>query len=686
MNRRIAVCLALLLAVLLPCASRLVAAEGKQPLAQLPYSPSLDFTSMDQTANPCVDFYQYSCGGWVKKNPIPADQARWSVYGKMTDENQQYLWGLLQEAAAGGAKRTPAQQKIGDYFAACMDEPAVEKLGMKPIEADFAAIKGLGSAAQLAPLVGRLHLETGGSVLFGFGSNQDFGDSSQVIAFAVSGGLGLPDRDYYVKDDARSQETRKEYVAHMARMFGLIGDAPEAAAAAAQTVLKIETGLAKATLTRVEQRDPHRLYHDVKLKDFQAMVPSFRWSEYFTAIGLKNPAHLNVTEPDFYKQLESTLKKESLADLKTYLRWHVLTERAPYMSKAFVQEDFNFFSKYLRGVQEMQPRWKRCVRFIDRDLGEALGQVFVEKNFSPALKTRTLDMVHQIENAMEARIQGLDWMEAVTKTHALEKLHAMRNKIGYPDQWRDYGPVRVERGDFAGDVTRAQAFESKRQLAKIGKPLDRGEWGMTPPEVNAYYNPFMNDINFPAGVLQPPLYDPKMDDAPNYGNTGGTIGHELTHGFDDEGRQFDAQGNLKDWWTEKDGKEFETRAACVVDQYAQYTVVDDIKLNSKLTLGEDVADLGGTIIAYLAWKNATQGQDLKPVDKLTPDQRFFIGYAQWACGDERDESKRLNAVTNPHSPGIYRINGVVVNMPEFAAAFSCSPGQPMVKEKVCRIW
>ncbi len=416
------------------------------------------------------------------------------------------------------------------------------------------------------------------------------------------------------------------------------------------------------------------------------LTPSFGWAAYWSAIGLPAPAVVNVTEPDFYKEVERQLASRPIADWKTYLRWHLAHAKAPYLSSQFVRMNFDFYSKYLRGVTEMQPRWKRCVRYVDGSLGEALGQVFVEKTFTGDTKARALAMVNQIERAMETDLNQISWMGADTKKQALVKLHGLVNKIGYPDKWRDYSALRIARGDFLGNVDRAIEFESRRQLNKIGKPVDRTEWQMTPPTVNAYYDPQMNDINFPAGVLQPPLYDPKMDDAPNYGNTGATIGHELTHGFDDEGRQFDAKGNLRDWWTKKDSDEFTTRAACVVDQYAQYTVVDDIRINSKLTLGEDVADLGGTLLAYMAWKEATKGQDLKPVDGFTPDQRFFIGMAQWACGDERPENKRLNAVTNPHSPDEYRINGVVSDMPEFARAFSCKAGQPMVRADACRVW
>ncbi|PYQ53101.1 MAG: M13 family peptidase [Acidobacteria bacterium] len=672
-----------------PARAATAATAPKRPLTTLPYTPSLDLAAMDRSVDPCVDFFSYSCGGWKRRNPIPPDQARWDVYGKLTEDNAQFLWGMLEESGKPSPTRDAATQKIGDYFAACMEEAAVEKAGATPLKSDLDAIAALSAKDALGGLLGRLHLTVDSSaMLFGFGSEQDFKDSSRVIGFATAGGLGLPDRDYYVKDDAKSQETRQRYVQHVEKMLRLLGEAPEAAARDGATVMRVETALAKASLTRVDKRDPYKIYHRLHRAELQALTPSFRWADYLRASGQPDLDDINVTEPDFYKEMEARLKGESLGDLQTYLRWHLVHNRARYLSRPFVDENFAFYSAYLRDVKEQQPRWKRCVQWVDRDLGEALGQVFVRKAFPPELKASTSEMVRQIETAMEQRLKDLPWMGAATKGQALSKLHAMNNKIGYPDRWRDYTSLDIRRGGFAGNVERAVEFESRRQLAKIGKPVDRGEWGMTPPTVNAYYNPLMNDMNFPAGVLLPPLYDPKLDAAPNYGNTGSTIGHELTHGFDDEGRQFDDKGNLRDWWTPQDAAEFEKRAACVSDQYGQYTVVDDIKLNSKLTLGEDVADLGGTLIALQAWRNAVAGKALANRDGFTPDQRFFIGFAQWACGDERPASKRVNAVTNPHSPLEYRINGVVVNVPDFAAAFSCRPGQPMVKEadKVCRIW
>ena len=660
-------------------------AQTPAPLSRLPYSPSLDTTSMDRSVDPCTDFFHYSCGAWIKKNPIPPDEAHWDVYSKLAYDNELFLWGILDEAAKKTEGRSAVEQKIGDYFHACMDEGAIEKAQAFALQPDLDAIAHLSSVRALAALVASEQLQ-GTETLFGFESNQDFEDSERVIAFAAAGGLGLPDRDYYVQDDPKMKEIREKYVVHVGRMFELLGDEPKAAAAEAATVMAIETALAKASLTRVELRDPHNLFHKMTLEQVKALAPSFDWDAYLAKGGLSGISIANVTEPAFFKELNRQLQSQDLGNWKTYLRWHLAHSKAPYLSSKFVDENFAFFSKTLRGIDQLQPRWKRCVRYVDRDLGEALGQVFVAKTFGPDVKAKTLDMTRQIEKAMESDIQGLSWMGPETKQQALLKLHTMVNKIGYPDKWRDYSSVQIAPDDFAGDVARAAAFEAHRDLAKIGKPVDRTEWGMPPPTVNAYYNAQMNDINFPAGVLQPPLFDFKLDDAPNYGNTGATIGHELTHGFDDEGRNFDAKGNLRDWWTKKDAAAFEERTACVVDQYAHYTVIDNIKINSKLTLGEDVADLGGTLLAYIAWKNATSGHDLQPIDGFTPDQRFFIGMAQWACGDERPESKRLHAVTDPHSPLEYRINGVVSNMPEFGRAFACKAGLPMVRAKVCRVW
>ena len=652
----------------------------------LPYTPSLDISAMDKSVDPCVDFYHYSCGGWVQKNPIPPDQTSWSVYGKLYVDNLTYLRGILEEAAAA-KDRDPVTQKIGDYYASCMNETLVEKLGTKPMQPDLAVVEDVNSVNDLASVIARFQLK-GIGVPFDFGPKQDPDDSDKMIVGVEQGGLGLPDRDYYVKDDAKAKETRERYVQHVQKMFELLGDSPDVAKKNAAVVMRMETSLAKASLTRVERRDPYKEKHKMTVPDLYKIAPDFNWKQFFSDAGVPKFEILNVSWPDFFKDVNAQLKSASLADWKTYLRWHLAHSRAPYLSSAFVNENFDFYRKYLRGATELQPRWKRCVQYVDNDLGEALGQAYVRKTFGPELKSSTVEMTQQIEDAMAVRIQQLDWMSPTTKQQALVKLKGIRNKVGYPDKWRDYSSVEILPDDFYGNNIRATQFEEKRQIAKIGQPVDRTEWDMTPPTVNAYYNLQMNDINFPAGVLQPPLYDAKMDAAPNYGNTGSTIGHELTHAFDDEGRQFDAKGNLKDWWTNEDADQFMKHADCVVNQYGQYVIVDDIKINSKLTEGEDVADLGGTILAYNAWKQDTKGMTLTDADGFTPDQRFFIGFAQWACENQRPENLRVSAVTNPHSPGRDRINGVVVNMPEFAKAFGCKAGQPMVKpdDKVCRVW
>ena len=659
----------------------------KRPLAALPYTPGLDVSAMDRTADPCVDFFAYACGGWRKANPIPADQAAWSTYAKLQDENEQFLWGILEEAARlPDAQRTPAQRRVGDYYAACMDEGAVEAAGARPLAKDLAAISALRSKADLAGLLGGLDPSLADGFVFGFGSEQDYADTDAVIGLLAASGLGLPDRDYYVKDDARSKEAQAKYVEHLGRLLTLLGDPPERAAEAARTAMSIETALAKASLTRVEKRDPYKVYHRMDPAGLAKLAPSLRWKDYFARQRVPALPALNVAEPAFVQEVDRLVREEPLGAWRSWLRTRVVLLRAPYLSTPFQEEWFAFHRAYLNGVKQELPRWKKCVRWVDRDLGFELGKVFVAKAFPAAAKEAAAALVQNVEKAMEVRLAKLDWMGDATKAQALAKLRAMRNKIGYPDRWRDYSRLAVARGDFAGNVSRALRLENGRVLAKIGKPVDRGEWQMTPPTVNAYYDQTLNDMNFPAGVLLPPLFDLRLDLAPGYGNTGGTVGHELVHGFDDEGRNFDAKGNLRDWWTKEDAAAFQERARCVSDQYAQYTVVDDVKINSKLTLGEDIADLAGVLAAWDAWKLAA-GRTLEPRDGLTPAQRFFVGYAQWACGEVRPEALRVRAATDPHSPYWARVNGLVVNVPEFREAFSCTVGQPMApRAEVCRIW
>ena len=646
------------------------------------YHSVLDVDSMDPGVDPCTDFFTYSCGGWLKKNPIPPDKTSWGLSAKLADDNRVLLREILEEAAPAPNK-DPIKQKIGDYYTACMDEKTIEAAGTSPLKAQFEQIKTMQSKRDVARVAAAM-VNTG--ALFDFSSNQDYKDSTQVIAEVDQDGLGLPDRDYYVKTDPKSVELRQTYLTHVQKMFELLGDSPSVAATEAQTVMRIETALANGSMTQVERRDPKLLYHKMTREQLETLSPSFDWKQYFSATGQPGLSTLNVTAPEFFKAMEAELQKEDLESWKAYLRWHLVHAGASYLSSAFVNTDFDFFGKTLSGAQELEPRWRRCVSYTDNHLGEALGQAYVKRAFPPEAQQRAQKMVKEIELAMEHDIQSLTWMSPETKQRALEKLHAVANKIGYPDKWRDYSTLTISRNDAMGNAMRARVFEFHRQLAKIGKPVDRGEWGMTPPTVNAYYNPQINDINFPAGILQPPFFDPKADDAPNYGDMGATIGHELTHGFDDEGRQFDARGNLRDWWTPEDGKQFEQRASCISDQYSQYVAVDDIKINGQLTLGENVADLGGLMLAYMAWQDETRGKKLDSIDGFTPEQRFFIGYGQSWCSNTRDESQRMYATIDPHSPDKYRANGVVANTPEFQQAFHCKPGSAMVRENRCRVW
>ena len=667
----------------------IASAANDQPTISLPYTPSLDINAMDRSADPCEDLYQFACGGWVKNNPIPADQSRWSTYGKAYVDNQRYLWGILEENSRNNPQRNATQTMIGDYFASCMNETGIEELGGTPLDSDLQAIAGIDNKQQLGALIGRLITHTDAGVFFmGLGSEQDAEDSSKMIGGIHAGGLGLPDRDYYLEDDENKEATRQAYLAHVAAMFELLGETADQASHSAKTVMRIETALARASLTRVERRDPHKVYHRKSLQQLQQLAPAIDWMSLFSQTGLDTKPWLNLSQPAFIEETQATIERESLEDLKIYLRWGLVNTRAELLSSPFRDQDFAFYSAHLRGIKEQKPRWRTCVSQVDNQLGEALGREFVERSFPPERREEARRMSLQIQQVMAERIDQMAWLSPQTRAQAHDKLEKMRNKIGYPDQWRDYSSIRIAREDYFGNATRATEFDLQRQLGQIGKPVDLDEWFMTPAMVNAYYNPSMNDINFPAGVLMPPLYDSKMDDAPNYGNTGGTIGHELIHGFDDEGRQFDSGGNLRDWWTPQDAEAFEQRADCIREQYATYNVIDDIFINSELTSGEDIADLGGLILAWEAWKKETADQELSSVDGLSPEQRFFVGFAQWACADERPESLRLHAATDPHSPPKYRINGVVVNMPEFGEAFSCKADAAMVKpvETICRIW
>ena len=666
-----------------------VPAPSVQPLRKMPYSPSLDVASMERSVDPCADFYKYVCGGWEKRNPIPADQAAWSVYAKLENDNQQFLWGILEEDAEA-AQRTAVQQKVGDFYGSCMDTAAIDARGLKPLQPLLDRVNAARSRDALIAMLPELEHDNPGTFFFDTGTEQDATNASLMIAAvgvgSAGGGLGLPDRDYYTNTDAHSIEIREKYAVFIQRLLTLAGDSPKTAKSEADAVLRIETALAKAQLTRVERRDPHKVYHPMPLAQLGQTVPAVEWEHFFAVQGAPGLKQINVSQPEEMKAVQAELAGEPVPALGAYLRFHLLAGASPFLATPFREAQFDFYAHTLRGVAQEPPRWKTCVRAVDRNLGEALGQEFVARTFSADMKAKTELMTGQIETEMGNEIEALDWMSAPTKAEALRKLHAIRNKIGYPAQWRDYSSLAVKGDDYFGNGERANRFENARQWAKLGKPVDLNEWGMTPPTVNAYFNPQMNDINFPAGVLQPPLYDPSLDDAPNYGNTGATIGHELTHAFDDEGRQFDAKGNLRDWWTPGDAKGFEERINCVRDQYAKYVIVDDIHINSRLTSGEYVADLGGTLLAYLAWQLNEGGKTLRDADGFTPDQRFFIGMGQWACENQRPEELRVNALTDPHSPGFARINGVVSNLPAFERAFGCKAGQPMVHAPVCKVW
>jgi len=657
--------------------------------AQTPAGPAstplqFDLTAIDKSVNPCVDFYQYACGSWMKKNPIPPDQATWGRFSELQERNREILHQILEQASKPVAGRDATTQKIGDYYAACLDEKAIDAKALKPLQPELDRIRNLKDKAQIADEIAHLHA-LGVGALFEFNSGQDFKDSNDVIAQFDQGGLGLPERDYYLKDDAKSVETRQKYVAHVQRMLELAGEKPDQAKTDADAVMRLETALAKGSLDMVSRRDPEKVYHRIGKQELAALSPAFRWNEYFAASGAPAFQSLNVSYPEFVKAINGEIQSASLADWKTYLTWHLLHSTSAFLPAAFAQETFNFYGKVLSGAETMRPRWKRCADFTDQDLGEALGKKYVELTFGADGKERTLKMVDALEKALGQDIEQLSWMTPATKAQALIKLKAITNKIGYPDRWRDYSSVVIKPDDPLGNSFRASDFEFHRVLNKIGKPVDRLQWDMTPPTVNAYYDPQMNNINFPAGILQPPFFYKNVDDAVNFGGIGMVIGHELTHGFDDQGRQFDAQGNLKDWWTPKDAEEFQQRAACLADEYSGFSVAPGVHVNGKLTLGENTADNGGARVALMALLNTIGGNNAK-IDGYTPEQRFFLSFGQIWCENARPEALRTQVQTNEHSPPEFRVNGVVENMPEFQKAFACTPGQKMAPAHACRVW
>ncbi len=657
-------------------------------------APRFDVKHMDASVDPCVDFYQYACGTWMKNNPIPPDRGSYGRGRELQEYNLAMLKGILDKASTPDPTRTPVNQKIGDFYASCMDDKAAVGKPPAALKPDLDRIAAMKSKADLAAVVGSFHargsflaIGRGGSTpIFGFGAQSDYRDASKMVAGADQSGLGLPEKDYYFKEDEKSVATRKDYLDHLTKTFTLLGDAPARAAAAAQSVMAIETDLAKASLDRVSRREPKNLDHTMSFSDFTLLAPSFNWKAYFKEIHAPAFTSLNVAVPDFFKGMETAIGKHKLDAWKDYLRWRVAGAWSPYLGGAFEQEAFDFYGRKIGGAKEIPARWKRCVEAVDQNLGEALGQPYAEATFGAEGKERMLKLVNALQTSLEQDIQALGWMTPATKKQALVKLAAITDKIGYPDKWRDYSSVKIVRGDLIGNLQRARGFEVSRDLGKIGKPLDKSEWEMSPPTVNAYYNPQMNNINFPAGILQPPYFDRAMDDAVNFGAIGMVIGHELTHGFDDQGRQFDAQGDLEDWWTPEDAKAFTERAACLVDQYSSYTAVGDLKMNGKLTLGENTADAGGTRIAYMALMQTLADKPADKIDGFSPAQRFFLGQAQVWCANVSDEEARLRAQTDPHALPRYRVNGVVSNMPEFALAFSCKQDSPMVRQNACRVW
>ncbi len=664
------------------------AAQMSAPSAKSAASQRFSIDNIDKTADPCADFYQYACGNWLKTTEIPADQSQWVSFTELDERNQFTIRDILDKAAVDTPGRDAITQKIGDFYSSCMDEKSVEAKGSDPLKPELDRIAAVRDKASLIEAVAQLHL-SGARGFFSFYSQPDLHNADMVIATIDQGGLTLPDRNYYIKDDPKMVEMRQHLTDYATQLFILAGRSPEQAADAAKTVLRIETALAKASMDRTLRRDPKNRDHKMAREQAVALAPNFELNLYFSKVGAPAFTDLNVANPDFFKDVNGLLEAESLDALKTYTTWHLLNSAAPWLSKSWVDDNFKM-RQYLTGQAQNQDRWKRCVDETDSDLGEALGQKYIEVAFGADSKQRMLKMVDALEKSLNEDIADLPWMSDDTKKQAKVKLQAIRNKIGYPDVWRDYSSLKIERGDLMGNILRANEFEVRRQIAKIGKPLDRKEWGMTPPTVNAYYSGSHNEIVFPAGILQPPFFDKEMDDAVNMGGIGVVIGHELTHGFDDQGRKFDPQGNLRDWWTEQDGKEFEKRASCIADEYSSFTAIDDLKLNGRLTLGENTADNGGARIALMALRGMIaadkSGKAAEKIDGYTPEQRFFLGFGRVWCQKRRPELQRTLVNTDPHSPGRYRVNGVVQNMPEFQQAWGCKTGQAMVRENACHVW
>jgi putative endopeptidase len=658
------------------------------PLGAQTNERGIDPRNFDTTHQPCDNFYLYANGTWLKNNPVPPEYGSWDAMDEVYERNQATLHQILEEAAADAAAPAGSiKRKIGDFYAVAMDSARADSLGLQPLAADLDYIAGLATVAALRQAIAKYHSE-GIPLLFDLSADQDMKNSTAVIAYVSQGGLGLPDRDYYTREDAESKELRQKYVEHVAAMFKLMGEDDASAHKAAEEIMDLETRLAKASLTSVELRDPQAWYNMKDVAEADALTPNFLWKEYFDALGRPDINSFSMVGQGFFAEMNTLLTAERLPVWRNYIRWHLVRFAAPYLGSAFVNENFRFNGQLLRGSKEQQPRWKRALSAVNQSLGMALGQLYVEKVFPPKSKARAMEMIANLRLALQDRINGLTWMSQETKTKALGKLAAMKSKIGYPDKWRDYSALVVKRDSYIANARRGRAFRMQYDLAKIGKPVDRTEWVMNPQTVNAYYSPQMNEIVFPAGILQPPLFDGEIDDAVNYGAMGAVIGHEMTHGFDDQGSQFDAEGNMVNWWTEKDRTEFEARTAKLVTQYDGYIAIDSLHLNGKLTLGENIADLGGVLVAFNGLQKALAGKPQTKIDGFTPNQRFFLSFAQvWRC-NMRPETLKLLVNTNPHSPPEFRVMGTLVNVPEFAQAFGCKPGDAMVPQAkdVVVIW
>jgi len=681
------------------CAAATVALCQSSPKpADKPAPPaeirSFDAAAIDKTADPCSDFYQYACGNWMKSNPIPGDQVRWARSFSMLGERNRYLlWQELEAAAK--APHSENEKKFGDFYAACMDTDGIAKQGLKPIAAELDRIAKLKSASELAALMGEMDRSGAGGPLVDFGVQVDDKDSSRQIAALSQAGTSLPDRDYYLVENDHFKDIRAKYLKHVARMLELAGDKPEVAAKEAEDVLRIETALAKAQLSRTDMRDPEKRYHLMKVSELVKLAPDFDFATYFAKVGIGHFDELNVATPSYYEGLNKEIKSEPVSAWKAYLRWHRIHSASRLMAGAIYDENFEFFGRVLSGQKEQTPRWKKCTAATDGALGEAVGQAWVAKNFPPEAKDSMDKLVAALDKSLADDLSTLPWMTEATRKAAVDKLSLFRNKIGYPEKWREYSTLAVDRNDVLGNTERSAAFEEKHNFDKLGKPVDEKEWQMTPPTVNAYYDPSMNDINFPAGILQPPFFDAKIDPAVNFGGIGVVIGHEMTHGFDDEGSQYDGHGNLREWYTEADRKAFVERTNCVADEYSTFEAAPahdnqpQVKLNGRLTLGENTADNGGLRIAYMALLDVLKDQGKQITDQIdgfTEAQRYFLGFAQVWCQNQTEEAGRQAALVDPHSPGRWRVNGTVQNFDEFGKAFGCKTGAPMMPTKSCRVW